>query len=138
LEASPLGPLLAAVDKLDVDAAIALCTADCRFFTVDGRHAEGRDQVRRLLAEFLSELRSTAHQVTGEWHQDDVWFAEVLADYELKDWLRIQALPRAFLIRTGPDGICELRVYGARERRLTDHPTGEESFRIGGRLVPPL
>jgi hypothetical protein len=123
---------------MDLDAVIELCSPDCRFATVDGRYGEGRDHVRQLLADFLSILRSTAHVVTAEWHVDDAWFAEVLADYELKDWLRIEALPRAFVVRTGPGGIRDVRVYGAREHPLTDLPTGDEPFRIGGRLVLPL
>ena len=101
---------------MDLDAVIELCSPDCRFATVDGRYGEGRDHVRQLLADFLSILRSTAHAVTAEWHVDDAWFAEVLADYELKDWLRIEALPRAFVVRTGPDGIrdrARLRSEGA-------------------------
>lgn len=138
MDESPLRRLLAAVDKLDLDAVIDLCAPDCRLSTVDGRHGEGRDQVRALLGDFLSELRSTAHVVTAEWHEDDVWFGEVKADYELHDWLRIEALPRAFVVRTGPGGICDVRVYGARERRLTDRQTGEQPFRIGGHLVLPL
>ncbi len=138
MEASPLAQLLAAIDKLDVDAAMALCGADCRFATADGRQVEGRDNVRNLLREFLSVLRSTAHEITSQWHQDNVWFAEVLANYEMKDWLRIEALPRAFVLRTAADGISDVRVYGANERRLSDQQTGDEPFRVGGRLVLPL
>jgi hypothetical protein len=138
VEDSPLVRLLAAVDQLDLDAVLAQCSPDCRFSTVDGRYAEGRDNVRRLLADFMSQLRSTAHKITAEWHVDNVWFAEMLADYELQDFLQIEALPRAFVVRTASDGVCDIRCYGARERRLTDRPTGEEPFRIGGRLVMPL
>jgi hypothetical protein len=138
LEPSPLVQLLAAIDKLDIDAAMSLCGPDCRFATADGRQVEGRDNVRVLLRDFLSVLRSTAHEITSQWHQDNVWFAEVLANYEMKDWLQIEALPRAFVIRTAADGICDVRVYGANERRLGDQGTGEEPFRVGGRLVLPL
>jgi hypothetical protein len=138
VEESALRRLLVAVDKLDLDAVIELCSPDCSIATVDGRNGEGRDQVRQLLADFFSVLRSTAHAVTAEWHQDNVWIAEVLADYELQDWLRIEAMPRAFVIRTGPGGIRDIRVYGAREHPLTEHEPGDQPFRMGGRLVLPL
>ena len=130
--------LLAAIDKLDIDGMMALCSPDCRLMAVDGRQAEGRQATRQLLVEFLDQIRATSHQITAQWHQGDVWFAEVLATYELKDWLKVEGLPRAFVIRTGADGICDIRVYGANERELTDHRSGEEPFRIGGRLVLPL
>lgn len=138
LEVSPLVQLLAAIDKLDVDASIALCAPNCRFATVDGRRAEGRDNVRDLLRDFFSVLRSTAHEITSQWHVDNVWFAEVLANYELKDWLKIEAMARAFVIRTAADGISDVRVYGENERSLTDQHTGDEPLRVGGHLVLPL
>ncbi len=111
---------------------------DCHFATVDGRHAEGRDAVRQLLGAFLSTLRSTHHQIISQWHQDDAWIAEIEADYELQDRTRIDGRLRAFVLRTGTDGIREVRVYGANERPLTDHRTGYVPARLGGRLILPL
>jgi hypothetical protein len=135
---SPLVELLQAVDQLDTDAVMARCAADCRFFTVDGRRAHGRESVRQLLHEFLAQLRWTTHEVTAEWHQDDVWFGEVLASYELRDWLRLEALPRAFVVRAGADGIHDIRVYGANERPISDHQSTDDQVRVGGRLMLPL
>jgi hypothetical protein len=135
---SPIARLLDAIDKLDLDAAMALAAPDCRLLTVDGRRAEGTQAVRELLASFLGSLRSTTHRITAEWHEDNVWIAEVEGDYELQDWLRIDGLPRAFVLRHGPAGFADLRVYGAHERPLTNHRTGEEGMWVGGRWVPPL
>jgi hypothetical protein len=134
---SPIAQLLSTVDKLDIDAAVGLCTPDCHFAAVDGRSADGRENVHRLLEEFTSTLRSTAHRIAEEWHQNDVWIAEVLADYELRDWLRIEGLPRAFFVRVTTDGIADVRVYGAREQPLGD--VGDDKLaRLGGRPVLPL
>jgi len=135
---SPIEKLLEALDNLDPDAALALLAPDCRFLTADGRRAVGSEAVRELLQEFLATLRSTRHQITAGWHVDNVWIAEVQADYELQDWLELKALPRAFVLRGGPDGITDLRVYGAHERQLGEHRTGEDGMRIGDRLIPPL
>jgi hypothetical protein len=135
---SPIARLLDAIDKLDLDAAMALAAPDCRLLTVDGRRAEGTEAVRALLASFLASLRSTTHRITAEWHEDNVWIAEVVGDYELQDWLRIDGLPRAFVLRDGPAGFADVRVYGAHEHPLTDHRTGEEGMWVGGRWVPPL
>jgi hypothetical protein len=94
--------------------------------------------VRRLLTAFISTLRSTSHRITAQWHEDDAWIAEVEANYELQDYLQLNGLPRAFVLRLGPEGITDFRVYGAHEQPLTDHRTGEEGMWVGGRWVPPL
>jgi hypothetical protein len=135
---SPIEQLLGAIDARDVEAVIALMAPDCRFLVVDGRRVEGTAAVRELLTEFLSTTRSTKHEVTAQWHQDSVWIAEVDATYELTDRMKMGGLPRAFVLREGSDGFVDLRVYGAHERPLTDHPTGEEGMRLGGRWIPPL
>ena len=135
---SPIEELLEAVDKRDVEKAIALMAPDCRLLVVDGRRAEGEAGVREPLSEFVATVRSTTHRVTAQWHQDDVWIAELEASYELKDWMKISALPRACVLREGPSGVAELHFYGAHERQLSDHRSGEEGMRIGGRWIPPL
>src|SRR5438105_15182851 len=138
MSASPLEQLLGAIDRRDVDAAMALSAPDVRLLTVDGRRAEGREAVRKLMTDFLSVLRSLSHRITAQWHVDDVWIAEVDASYELQDWLRLHDLPRVFVARVAAGGIADLRAYGAHEQPLTDHPTGEEGMWIGSRWIPPL
>ena len=117
---------------------MALVAPDCRLLGVDGRRTEGADAVREMLTDFLATLRSTTHRVTAQWHQDDVWIAEVEATYELTDRLKLDAVPRAFVLRDGSEGFVELHAYGARERPLTDHPSTEQGIRLGGRWIPPL
>src|SRR5207302_1332803 len=86
---------------------------NARLLTADGRRAEGREAVRELLASFAADLRSTSHRIIAQWHQDNVWIAEVEASYELRDWFQLNALPRAFILHHGPDGIDEqLLVFG--------------------------
>ncbi len=122
---------------LDVEAAIALMAPNCKMLAVDGRRAEGTAAVRELLSDFLATILQTTHQISAQWHQDDVWIAEVEATYELKDRARIRR-PRAFVLRDGPDGLVELHVYGAHDHPFADHRAGEEGMRIGGRWIPPL
>lgn len=135
---SPIEQLLKAVDELDVDAAMALAVPDIRFLMADGRRGEGAEAVRELVTDFFSTLRSTTHRITAQWHEADVWIAEVDASYELRDYLKLTALPRAVVVRMRPDGIADLRVYGAHERPLTEHRTGDEGMWVGGRWIPPL
>jgi hypothetical protein len=130
--------LLEAIDKLDVQAVMAQLAPDPRILVVDGRRADGTKAARELFTEFLGALRNTAHRITAQWHVDDVWIAEVEASYELQDYLKLNALPRAFILRIGAEGIAELRAYGAHEQPLTDHRTGEEGMWIGTRWIPPL
>ena len=139
MDDSPLAKFLAAVDTLDHDAVIAQFAPDARLLTADGRHAKGINGVRELMSEFLGELRTTTHRITAQWHQDNVWIAEVDATYELTDWMETGTLPRAFVMRAGSGGqVADLRVYGAHERRLSDHRTGEEGMWVGERWIPPL
>jgi ketosteroid isomerase-like protein len=139
VEDSPITRWLQAVDELDIEAAAALFTSDARLLTADGRRAQGIEAVRTVLTEFLGGLRSTTHRITDQWHQGDVWIAEVEASYELKDWMQTSELPRALVVREGSGGaIADLRVYGAHERSLFEHPTGEEGMWIGERWIPPL
>jgi hypothetical protein len=130
--------LVAALGRRDVDAVQALCSPDCHFSTADGRQAQGRQPVRVLVGQFLADLRSASYQVTAQWHQDGVWFAEALATYEMRDWLLLERLPRAFVVEAGAEGISAVRVYGANERPLTDYRTADESLRVGGHLLLPL
>jgi hypothetical protein len=138
VEDSPLEQLLAAIDRLDVGGVMALFAPSPKFLAADGRRAEGTDAVRDLLTAFVAPVRSTTHRITAHWHQDNAWIAEVDADYELQDWLRLNALPRAFVVRMGEAGIADVRVYGAHEQPLTDHRTGEEGMWVGMRWIPPL
>jgi hypothetical protein len=135
---SPLEALLESFDRLDIEGVMALLAPDPQFLLVDGRRADGAEEVRELVTSLVSDLRSTAHRIVSQWHQDDVWIAEVEADYELADWLQRKALPRAVFVRHGPDGISELHVYGAHERPIAEHRTGEEGMWLGDRWIPPL
>jgi SnoaL-like domain len=135
---SPIEQFLGAVDNLDVEGVMALVAPDVSILVADGRSANGKEAVRELVAEFLGALRSTSHRITAQWHQDNVWIAEVDASYELQDRWEMNALPRMFVLRMGPDGIADLRAYGAHERPLTEHRTGEEGIRVGGSWIPPL
>jgi hypothetical protein len=135
---SPIDQLLEAIDKLDVESVLAMFAPDGQLLTVDGRRANGIDGVRELLQSYLGMLRHTTHRVTAQWHQDDVWIAEVQASYELRDFLRMSGLERALVLRAGAGGITDLHIYGAHERLLSEQHAGSEGLWIGERWVPPL
>ncbi len=135
---SPIEQLLQAFDALDLEAVIASLAPDARLLIADGHRAEGTQAISDLFVAFLSGVRSMAHRISAQWHQDDVWIAEVEADYELRDWFQLKSLPRVFIVRQGPNGITDLRVYGAHEHPLAEHRTGAEGMWIGDRWIPPL
>jgi SnoaL-like domain len=135
---SPIEKLLRAFDSADLDAVIALFSPEARLLIADGQRAEGRAAVRALLGGFLATVHASSHQITAQWHQDNVWIAEVEANYELQDRLQLNGVPRAFVLYEGPDGIADLRAYGAREHPLAEHRTGEEGMWIRERWIPPL
>jgi SnoaL-like domain len=130
--------LLAALDARDVEAVLALAAPDIRYLFADGRRGEGADAMREAMTAFLGALRSASHDVVHEWHVDDTWIAEVTADYELRDHFRLSALPRVVIVRTGAEGMTEVRAYGAHEHPLAEHRTGEEGMVLGGRWIPSL
>ncbi len=135
---SPIEQLLSSMDRLELDGTMELLEPGARLLTADGRRADGQGAVRELLASFLGSLRSTNHEITSQWHIGDVWIAEVSASYELQDWLRLTDLPRVFVVRLKGERISDVRVYGAHEQPLTEHPTGEEGMWVGSRWIPPL
>jgi hypothetical protein len=135
---SPIEQLLVALDRLDLDGLTALLAPDVRILLADGSRATGSGPAREVLTSLIAELRSTAHHVTAQWHQDDAWIAEIEASYELRDYLRLESIPRAMVLRANSAGISDLHVYGAHEHPLAEHRTGEEGMRIGGRWIPPL
>jgi hypothetical protein len=136
---SPVEQIVAAVDRLDIEAAMGLFAPDPELLVADGRRARGHDAVHALLAEFFSALRMTVHRITAEWQLDGVVIAELDADYELRDSLLLQHLPRALIVRASDEGITSLHAYGAHERPLVpEHRAGDEGFMVGGRWVPPL
>jgi hypothetical protein len=134
----PIEQLLRAVDELDVEGVLMLAAPDVRLLTADGRRAAGTAGMRELLTDFLTALRSSTHRITAQWHEDDVWIAEVDATYELTDLTRLGVLPRAFIVRAGPDGLSDVRVYGAHERPLGELRSREHEMRLGGHWIPPL
>jgi hypothetical protein len=134
----PIEQLLRVIDELDVEGVLALAAPDVRLLTVDGRRAAGTTGMRELLTDFLASLRSSTHHITAQWHEDDVWIAEVDASYELRDLTRLGVLPRAFIVRAGPDGLSDVRVYGAHERPLGELSSREHEIRLGGHWIPPL
>ena len=128
---SPLVALLSALGHRDVGAAEALCAPGCQLSTADGRRAQGRNAVRVLLDQFLSDLRSASYQLTAQWHQDGVWIAEALATYEMRDWLRLERLPRVFVVEAGADGIergAGLRRQRAAAGATTGPPTSHSTL----------
>jgi hypothetical protein len=135
---SPIQQLLSAIDRLDVEATTALFASDSRLLSVDGQRASGPEQIRAFLSDLFAGLRSTSHKVIGGWHDGDTWIAEIEAAYELRNWLRVDAVPRAVFLRRTDDGIADARFYGAHERSILDEAGDPESMRLGGRRIPPL
>jgi ketosteroid isomerase-like protein len=135
---SPIGPFCAAIDSLDADAVMALIAPGGELVLVDGSRAQGTDAVRQLLSDFFKLLRSTTHHVSAEWHDGDVWIAEIAATYERADGMRTGELARAMVLHEQADGIAAVRVYGMQPPLLADPPGQEEGLRLGGRWIPPL
>jgi SnoaL-like domain len=136
---SPIERLLAATDALDIDALVALYAPEGRLLAADGRRAEGTEEVRELLTSILGALRSTNHEVKDQWQVDDTWIAEVEASYELPDLHRVDAVPLALIVRPGPEGIADVRIYGAQKRPVSEYDTGEQwGTLVRGHWIPPL
>src|ERR1700730_14650939 len=104
---SPIAKLFEAFDKLDVEAASAMFAPDAKLLIADGRRAEGADAVRTLIADVCAGLTSTVHRITAEWRVDDIWIAEVEADYEGLECLELKGLPRACILRAGAQGTAQ-------------------------------
>ena len=136
---TPIQQMLRAVDALDLDAVVALFTADASLTTAFGDAVEGRDRVRDVLGEFLRELRATHHEITTEWHPaDEVWIAEMSATYELSDYGRRGPYQRAIFLRVVDGSIAAMRIYGAHELRLGEAGRPYAEVRAPGGWLPTL
>jgi hypothetical protein len=136
---SPISAVIRAINALDVDRFTSLFEPDGRLLTTDGRVAQGVDQVRAVIGEFVSALRACTHVVDTEWHPEGgVWIAEVDATYELKDRQRRGPYPRAIVLRGGSGGIVELRVYGLHELPLTEPTHRYQEVPVGQRWLATL
>jgi hypothetical protein len=135
---SPLSVLLDKLDELDVDSVISQLAPGGDLLRTDGRVADGIDQVRESLNEFVAPLRATTHSITAEWHPEEgVWIAELDAGYELRDGERHGPYKRVAVLRTGEGGITSLHFYGSHELPLTSHLPYRE-VRAGTHWLPTL
>ena len=136
---SPVTSSLEAIDSLDVDAFVSLFAPRGRLLSVDGRVANGTEEVRAAISSFVSDLRSTSHQVTAEWHPEpEVWIAELDATYELNNYTELGPYARAVVLRAGEEGIDELRIYGLHELPLTASAHPYQEVFGSGRWLPTL
>jgi hypothetical protein len=136
---TPLQSVLRALDALDIDATAAMFAPDGSLETVFGQRADGRDQVRALLASFLGGLRATHHDLTSEWNPEQgVWVGELSAGYELADRSRRGPYRRAIVLRCGSGGIEELCLYGSHELPLSESGRAYADVRGADGWMPTL
>lgn len=118
---SPISTILAAIDELDLDAVVSQFAADAVLQTPFAELVTGRDQVRIELGTFFQELRSAQHDLSTTWTPEPgVWIAEMSATYELTDFSRRGPYGRCFVLRSGEQGIEQLRIYGTNELPLPE------------------
>lgn len=140
---SPLADLLSAFDRLDAEACTALFAPHGRLGWVDGHVADGHAAVRACLTEYFADLSSTQHVLRDAWHQDQVWIGQIDASYVLKDRSHQGPVSKVMILRIGPDGIEDARVYAAVEPSFHEAADRRGRERDRGLLVgewrlPPL
>ena len=136
---SPIRAFLSAIDALDVEAVASQFASGATLTMAFGQLAEGHEELDAALRGFASELRATKHEVTAEWNPEpDVWIAELTAVYELRDFNQLGPFLRAIVVRTGPDGIAEMSIYGAHELPLSQSERPYQEVYAAGRWMPTL
>ena len=136
---SPIRAFLGAIDALDVEAAASQFANGASLTMAFGQRAEGHEELNVALRGFMSELRATSHELTAEWHPEpQVWIAELTAVYELRDFNQLGPFRRAIVVRTGPDGIGEMSIYGAHELPLRQSERPYQEVYAAGRWMPTL
>lgn len=130
---------LSALDALDLEAAVDMFASDGSLTTVFGETASGRDRIREVLGVFLAGLRGSRHELTSEWNPEEgVWVAEMSASYELTDYSRRGPYARAIILRTGADGVEQMRIYGAHELPLAESGRAYSEVRGAHGWLPTL
>ncbi len=136
---SPLRQALEAIDRLDLEAAVAMFSQDVQLMTVFGGEGNGIDQARSVLAALLEELRGTHHGFTSEWNPEPgVWIAEGTATYELKDFSQRGPFRRLIVVHERNGLITELRIYGSHELPLTESTSTYREVRGPHGWLPTL
>jgi hypothetical protein len=136
---SPIKAVLQALDALDLDATLAMFADTGTLLRTDGQRAEGIEQVRTSLEQFFSQLRSTSHELSAEWHPEpDVWIGQLTARYVLLDFGQHGPYPRAVILRDSSNGIVELSFYGSHELPLAATEQGYREVYAAGRWMPTL
>jgi ketosteroid isomerase-like protein len=136
---SPLRRVLDAIDRLDLEAAVAMFSDDVQLMTVFGSEGTGIDQAREVLAALLAELRGTHHDFTGEWNPEPgIWIAEGTATYELKDFSQRGPFQRLIVVHERDGLISQLRIYGTHELPLTESASTYREVRGPHGWLPTL
>lgn len=116
---SPIRTFLERMDAIDHDGVLSLFAPDAELTMIFGERASGQAEVAAHLRRLLDELRTTAHEITSEWHPEpDVWIAELVATYELTDRRMLGPYRRVIVLRGAEDRIDQLHVYGQHEPQL--------------------
>ncbi len=111
--------VLSAIDALDRDGILSLCSPDVELMTAYGSEGKGLDEASAIFTELFRELRHTHHEIHTEWNPEpDVWIAEVTATYELRDASIRGPFRRVFILRAQDGLMTQLRIYGSHEQPL--------------------
>ena len=105
MDQSPIDRLLEALDRRDVDAATSLLAPDCELLLADGRHANGRQGVvrgaRGVYGHDPLDEPPDHRSVAGGRRVD----RRGECDLRTSGLAAAPDLPRAFVLRTGPEGV---------------------------------
>lgn len=102
--------MFAAIDAKDSDRFATYLAPHCSFHFANQPAVRGAEGIRDYVRNFLASVESIRHVIEAQWEVPGALLCHGQVSYTRHDG-SILEVPFANLLRTGPEGITEYRVF---------------------------
>jgi ketosteroid isomerase-like protein len=98
------------VDRMDLDAYLALHTDDVRFRFANAPTTTGKQAIREGLTQFWGSISGLRHDIVRTWDTRDSGVSEAMCVYTRKDGSEV-GIPTTTILRRRGDLVEDIRIY---------------------------
>ena len=98
------------VDRMDLDAYLALHTDDVRFRFANAPTTTGKQAIREGLTQFWGSISGLRHDIVRTWDTGDSGVSEAMCVYTRKDGSEV-GIPTTTILRRRGDLVEDIRIY---------------------------
>ncbi len=102
--------IFAAIDRKDTDAFVSFLSDDAIFRFANAPVVRNKEDIRKVVILFLSNIKSSRHRVLGVWQEDNIVICEGEVIYTRHNGSEL-TLPFVDILRMRGDLITDYRVY---------------------------